>query len=370
MPRVDRAISSSGISVVIVIALILAACGGYAVNYATERAPPQSATLSNAAAQSDETQTVTFVNFVTTSITLTETQTTTVISTVSHGGLQLEVALNTTKIQYGGGLSLNIELFNPLSTSLSMNVSYSNDQNILAWNSRDFLCDISLVDDLFGFALYQGYYTPSNISSASSGPLLLTPEAEIPCPTSYQPNISQITFPPNSDSASVSSKSGTPLLNMIISATTEGCQQTQASPVTIISSDNGSLTTQTTMEAGFTCGEGTSLFGYWTTPPANESCSQLPTANETSPWNMIGTYCDLVSFPIGSYTVVAQDVWNQTIYAHFQVTPANSEHATTTTTSATNSSETCTPAITLNQTSTTEVITLCHTVSYSTNSSS
>lgn len=346
---------SNVVSIIVVILIVVAALVGYGASSLNQRVTPQTTTFSNT---EPATQSVTFVSIVTTSVTqtMTSTQTTTVTPSVVQAGLQLEVVLNTTEIQYGSSLSATILLYNPLSASLVLPVSYSNDQNILASNPNDFLCALNSVYDLFGFALYQGYYSSSNVSQAA--PLLLTPEPEIGCPTTYQPNISQITFPPQSDSGIVSKGTS---LNMTINANTGGCHLTQPNPVTIVSSTNGTLITSTTMEPGFSCGSGSSLFGYWTKPPANESCSQLSTANDTSPWNMIGPYCNLVSFPVGSYTLVAQDVWNQIVYAHFQVIP---NQVTTTTAS----NETCTPAITL---STTETITLCHTESaISTNSSS
>ena len=306
-------------SVVTVVLIIAAAFGGYAVSSISQSATQQTIQTNTQSA----TENVTIVSMFTSSVTQTDTSTltTTVTPIVPKAGLQLEVNLNTTTIQYGSGLLASIQLFNPLPTSLSLSISYSNDQDILAWNSNDFLCSLTPVYDLFGFALYQGYYTSSNISKATT-PLLLTPEPDIGCPTTYQPNISQITFPPENNSASVSKVSGS-LLSMEIDATTEGCHETQGGAVTIVTSANGTLTTQTTTGlGGFSCGQGSSLSGYWTTPPAGETCAQLPTANDTVPWNMIGQYCNLVSFPLGSYTLVAQDVWNQTIYSYFQVIPA------------------------------------------------
>lgn len=301
-------------SIAVAILIIVSILAGYGISSLGQRVGSQT-TLSN---NQPETQSVTFVNFVTTSVTqtMTTTQTTTFTPNISQVGLQLEVALNTTRIQYGGALSVSIQLFNPLPNNLTLPVNYPNYQNISAWNQKDFLCGLTGVYDLFGFALYQGYYSSGNISRATT--LLLTPEPDIGCPTTNQPNISQITFPPQSNFGRVSNGAS---LNMTMIATTEGCHLGQLSPVTIVSSVGTNLTTITTMQSGFTCGSGNSLYGYWTKPPANLSCSQLPTANDTSPSNMIGPYCDLVSFPVGSYTLVAKDVWNQTVYAHFQVVP-------------------------------------------------
>lgn len=304
-------------SVAIIITIIAAAFSGYAVGSLS-----QGTTQTIYTNIQSVTPTATFVSFVTESVTqtVTSTLTTAVTPSISQAGLQLEVNLNTTAIQYGSDLMANVELFNPLPTSLSLSVSYSNDQNIVAWNSKDFLCSLTPVYDLFGFALYQGYYTSGNISQGAT-PLLLTPQPEISCPTTYQPNISRITFPPENNSASVSKVSSS-LLSMEVDATTEGCRQEKSGTVTVITSTNGTLTTQTTTGlGGFSCGPGSSLSGYWTQPPAGETCAQLPTANDTVPKNMIGPYCNLVSFPLGSYTLVAQDVWNQTVYAYFQVIP-------------------------------------------------
>jgi len=320
--RLRTMISKSAVSqfasTAIVIAIIVAAFSGYAVGSLSQ------GTTQTIYTNTQTAQTVTFVSFVTESVseTVTSTLTTAVTPIVPQAGLQLEVNLNATAIQYGGDLIANVELFNPLSANLSLSVSYSNDQNIVAWNSKDFLCSLTPVYDLFGFALYQGYYTSSNISRGAT-PLLLTPQPEIGCPTTYQPNISEnITFPPENNSAIVSKVSSS-LLSMEVDATTEGCRLEQGGNVTIVTSANGTLTTQTTTGlGGFSCGSGSSLSGYWTTPPAGETCAQLPTANDTVPKNMIGPYCNLVSFPLGSYSLVAQDVWNQTVFAYFQVIPA------------------------------------------------
>jgi hypothetical protein len=245
--------------------------------------------------------------------TSSQTSTTTYSNTASSG-LQLQINLNTTQIEYGGHLSVKVELFNPPSSNLSLNVSYSSDQTILNWNSRDFLCSLNPVDDLFGFALYQGYYTSQNASSAS--PLLLAPEAAIGCPTFYQPNVSKITVAPGSDSANLSNGNS---INLEFNATTENCYETQGGAVTIVNSQNGTTTTYTTQEPGSECGGGPSLYGYWTKAPVNQSCTQVPLANETVATSMLGPYCNLASFPVGSYTLVAQDLWNQTVYAYFDV---------------------------------------------------
>lgn len=223
----------------------------------------------------------------------------TTYSSSSGSELQLQINLNASQIQYGGHISVKIELFNPSSDSVSLNVNYSNDQTILNWNTKDFLCSLSYVNDLFGFALYQGYYTSKNISTASNQ-LVLAPDAAVSCPTAYQPNISKVTIAPGSDSANFSYSNP---LNLMINATTQSCQ---------------------TQGSAFECGQGSSLYGYWTSPPANENCSQVPSSNQSYPNGYPEPNCNLVPFPVGSYTLVSQDLWNHTVYAYFQVTPQES----------------------------------------------
>jgi hypothetical protein len=219
----------------------------------------------------------------------------TTYSSTSTTNSQLQINLNTSKIQYGGHLSVKIELFNPSSESVSLNVNYSNNQTILNWNSKDFLCSLGPVQNLFGFALYQGYYTSQNISTASNQ-LVLAPSAGIGCPTTYQPNISKVTIAPGSDSANFSNGNSQ---NLEINATTESCR---------------------TQGQGYECGGGASLYGFWTSPPANKSCNQIYPLNQTAPHGMYyPPNCNLVSFPVGSYTLVSQDLWNHTVYAYFQV---------------------------------------------------
>ena len=62
------------------------------------------------------------------------------------------------------------------------------------------------------------------------------------------------------------------------------------------------------------CCQGSSLDGYWTAP-TNSSCSVAYNANGSS----LSTPCNFRAFTPGSYTIVAEDLWNQTVYGYFQV---------------------------------------------------
>jgi hypothetical protein len=178
------------------------------------------------------------------------------------------------------------------------------------WNQYHSFCGESQVYDSFNFALFQGHFSSANISQ-TAGPLMLLPAAGVSCPFIGYPYVQKIEFANRSYVAAVTANpmgESNPLgmrtwtVNMQANATTGYCK-TRTGTVTETITKNGSETTSTIEEPGSECGPGTSLYGYWTWPTANETCF----------------VCDLHPFSAGSYTLVADDVWNQTVYAYFQV---------------------------------------------------
>jgi hypothetical protein len=239
------------------------------------------------------------------------------------GGLQLQIELNGTTVRPGGALEARVELFNTLSQNLSLAVDRSSGPNFTEWDNSDFLCGDNPLFGQAGFAVYEGHYTSTNFSLAGN-PLLLTPPLAFFCPNpNGGPTVKGEDFGPESDSAVVSfnssfvSRLGQPPANtssvrMMLNVTTEfGHSSPQV--------DNGTetvgnvTTTYTTTEFDTGCCFGVALSGYWTVPSGG---AILPNGSD-SLGNFNSSYFH--HFLPGQYTIAAEDLWNQTVYAHFQV---------------------------------------------------
>jgi hypothetical protein len=247
-------------------------------------------------------------------------------------GLQLRIEMNGTAIQSVGALEAHVELFNTLSQNLSLAVDRSSGPNFTEWDNSDFLCGDNPLFGQAGFAVYEGHYTSTNFSLAGN-PLLLTPPLAFFCPNlNGGPTVKGEEFGPESHSAVVSfnssfvSRLGQPPANtssvrMMLNVTTEfGHSSPQV--------DNGTetvgnvTTTYTTTEFDTGCCFGVALSGYWTVPSGG---AILPNGSDFL-GNFNSSYFH--HFLPGQYTIAAEDLWNQTVYAHFQV--ASSANATTT----------------------------------------
>ena len=196
--------------------------------------------------------------------------------------------LNSTVVASGGTVAAQITLFNSLDQNLSLAPSFPENSTIQSWNAYDFLCGENNLLPMIGYALFQGDYTPDNISLAGS-PLQLAPFVELPC--AIWPNPTSIVFLPKNDTAEIYGTGGPSgvVEPISIGASTESCTW------------NGS---------GGDCGVGEGLSGYWnSTSPITQQ-----EATTASPFFRY--------FAPGEYTLAVQDVWNQTIYAHFQVVSA------------------------------------------------
>jgi hypothetical protein len=257
-------------------------------------------------------------------------------SAISSVGLQLQFELNTTVIQEGGALKAQVYLYNTLSQNLSLAPDLSANPNIVTWDGYDFLCGNSPVYDVFGFALYQGHYAPTNVSQAGT-PLQMTPPSPQLITLCGRPVFGQyvktIEFAPKSQLATLSSLPPPPWkggfqvqkLNMQVNATT-GRFFTESQETTDIKEYfNGISTTYTTTtytpQFFLGCCLGAALNGYWMTPTNSImfTCSSVSNANHTSAESLSELYCNPRSFSVGSYTLVAEDLWNDVVYAYFQV---------------------------------------------------
>lgn len=216
------------------------------------------------------------------SVVVTESNTT----VLSSSGLELMVDLNTTEVAQGGSVAAQFTLFNSLDQNLSLVPSAWANSTLADWNNYDSFCGGTPFISMVGYALFQGYYTGANISQAPS-PLHLAPSANIGCVTWDIP--ATITFLPDSHNA------------VLYQA------NTTSGPLEPITESASTLSCASSSTGAYYCGGIGGLYGYWNT--TSYLTEQQVTTG--SPF--------LKYFPTGDYTLAVQDMWNQTIYAHFQV---------------------------------------------------
>lgn len=221
-------------------------------------------------------------------------------------------------------------MFNTLPSNVSLTPDFSADAGLIALTANN-SCIGAGLDAMLNFALYQGRYSANNFSRAPS-PLMLDPPVGMGCSnmlgvTSY---LHLVVFAPKSDNATMS-----PVPSAAEKATTQ-TDEMQLSPATGSCSgspyrfngttvENQSTTTSSGTAIGYGCyvfGTGTAgLNGYWTAP-VNGSDVQIDTrtnSSEYASFAALGTYFH--QFSPGAYTLVAEDLWNQTVFAHFEVVP-------------------------------------------------
>ena len=216
----------------------------------------------------------------------TSTGSSTTYSTTSASGLLLQVTLNSSSIQSQGEVAAQIDLRNTQNQNLSLTVVPN--QNISAWNAKDFLCSYNPSHSLVGFALFNGHFTAGNISAGS--PLQLA-ASSVAIPCAYSLPLNDTTFFPNSDktvSFSFNGQSREPpyLVTAEVNATTGYCIESPLSGE---------------------CKGTSGILGYWKAGSGYVGNSSLGSR-------------DFTYLPSGEYTIVAMDDWGQTVYAHFQVT--------------------------------------------------
>jgi hypothetical protein len=261
--------------------------------------------------------------------TVTGSQWTFFSSTISQDGLQLEVALNATSLPAGQGLSAQTYLTNTLARSVSLPVNltaFPGDPALEALG-RGYQCHGAGLLGMLSFGLYRGRYTAANFSQEAV-PLTLEDPLAHSCPNPYyyvQSNQS-VEFAPNSDIATLSGQKTT---GMQMSLATINCTTGTYTfgPSTVV--ENGSTTT---LSAGtglsWGCGpayEG--VRGYWTLLNGTY-ITVNDRSNSTILQSLNAAYGLYRQFPPGPYTVVADDYWNQTVFAHFEVRASLSSSAT------------------------------------------
>jgi hypothetical protein len=240
----------------------------------------------------------------------------------SASGLELQIRLNATAIRLGESLGARVDLVNTLRSNITLVPDFSANPNIAKWDGYDSICGTNPTDNVVGYAVFQGHYTAENLSEATA-PMTLAPPLAIPCPISgfVRGAILKIDFSPGSNLATfhINSSSGYSfhllVLRMQANITT-GRVMVSTSVVTATVSSNHTTTVQTTTEENWGWNGGTSLNGYWATPANRDSCQPFPTNGSLSDYY---SNCGFSALSVGSYTIVAEDLWNQTAFAYFQV---------------------------------------------------
>lgn len=254
----------------------------------------QTTTLTNTATTTETTTTTS-----TTTATATSTTTSTVTSTYDpFVAPQLQVQLNRTTMRPGGAVIVTISLTNVLPYNLSFAPNYSSNPKISYWDQYDFICGPggSPIWNLAGYAVFQGHYSSSNISSVGR-PLNLVPPLLIGCPAWANPD--KVVFLPNSSRVVAYYPPGNVTAPTNEPPESEGVAAMNASTVTCMKTPAGDIS----------CGT-TSLFGYWSGGGVS-LISQFQDANATSKY--------FNYFPVGQYTLVAEDIWGTTTFSYFQV---------------------------------------------------
>lgn len=108
-------------------------------------------------------------------------------------GLQLVLALNTTKLESDQGLNITVEERNILQTETNVTAARS-------WALKNpTLTNCGLLDSPFGIEVLSGYYTVSNLSLGQ--PLIIFDPETIYCPSA--PLVAYYRFEPLSDNVSI-----------------------------------------------------------------------------------------------------------------------------------------------------------------------
>jgi hypothetical protein len=158
---------------------------------------------------------------------------------------------------------------------------------------------------------------------------LLQPPAAGSCFNYVQPEdyVKTVDFLPYSDVATLlanASERGVfkaTQVKMLTSATTEACAPTAGSG-SYSNVENGTRLSYSGQEFGLGCRPGSVLYGYWPVRTTQE-CPAAPgrVALDICAEGLNDVF---QPFPAGSYTILAEDMWNQTAYAYFRASPTPS----------------------------------------------
>jgi hypothetical protein len=245
---------------------------------------------------------------------------------MNESGLSLQIEMNQTAFPVGGALSAEVRLVNTLNETLTPGINQSVDIGTLkqwAWNAS--VCGVKFtpVYDTFGFAVFNGTYTSQNFGGAGV-PLLIGAPVGHSCFNFpfYPGGIQQIVFEPRSQLATVTYNGVQYARNMLLNVTTEECRTATYTVIGGTEIFNGTTSTYGhSVRLSYSCGDGSSLDGYWMMPSGQDGYAGINTRdNSTVLAGLQALYRNYFRpFPVGSYTIVAEDVWNQTVFAHFNV---------------------------------------------------
>jgi len=214
-------------------------------------------------------------------------------STPLSGGVRLVLIANASVIQPNHSIRIELEITNTLNIPVSYN--FTENPQIMSWSLDDYMCGFNPSHFTLGYALYQGFITPKNITEAT--PLKLVPPNFLLCPYQFFGGTPQeVVLLPHSDNANVTLNFSFPpqVGYYRLLGTALDLQVVTYSCVTGQNNTDGSLD------------------GYWVWPNMSQLFG-VPT---------YGIQCAEKFFhPLtpAVYTVVAADFLNQTIYFHFQV---------------------------------------------------
>jgi hypothetical protein len=219
----------------------------------------------------------------------------------SASGLELRVFLNTTLIGSGGTIASGITLLNSLDENLTLIPTNPANPMLANWNDYDSFSGGTPLISMVGYALFQGYYSAGNISVADN-PLRLAPYVNVD-DISY-PIPSTVVFLPESEIAV-----------LYLPGSAGGITES-------ITAEASNLSCVNTFSETYECRGDSGLSGYWNT-------TALLMTQQASLGSRYFHH-----FSPGEYTLAVQDMWNQSVYAHFQVTP---QAGTTSSTSSSSS---------------------------------
>ncbi len=214
-------------------------------------------------------------------------------SATSSSGLELRVELNATTMLPGQTLAAVVSLYNTLNGSLSLLLAPGDfgGGSLSSWENYDFICgNGGYASYLVGFAVLDGRFSAGNLSQAPA-PLQVAAQADLPCAYPILSHGETITFSPGSDNASIP---GTGHFT--------GARRTQRDHLCV-----HCLTLEQRRM------------------PQRHGPVWLLSTNEVICCPASSNAANLFRYLTpGDYTIVAEDVWDQEVFAYFQVTEGSS----------------------------------------------
>jgi hypothetical protein len=264
------------ISILVVVGVSLAV--GSATSTSTQTAQPTSTQVSSITA------------------TTTSSGNTSSATSVASNGIMLNVTISPVPLASGGSLTITAEIYNTLFSSNNVSATVS-----WAFPSLVGQCKGGGVDD----ALYSGYLTASNISSAIPIPWL--PPGGLTCPA-FSGGVGYYIFSPRSDQLTAypnSSISATTIQNTGVEKSCSLSNETSTSPNGNFTTTSNSIVFCTTSTMTYFSTTTTTFSSYSFTDLGSYDVSQYYDTNSSSVVNFAsGQYSLLVGDSFGSYVIL------------------------------------------------------------------